>query len=75
MINSLSQQLKTIGVILSVIDATSIDYLWSNVMYDIDVATLRVSQLQDAINVIIPYQDYVQADRAIIQSILTRWKP
>ena len=39
------------------------------------VATLRVSRLQDAINVIIPYQDYVQADRAIIQSILNRWKP
>ncbi len=75
MINSLSQQLMTIGVILSAIGATTICYLWSTVMCDIDVATLRVSRLQDAINVIIPYQDYVQADRAIIQSILNRWKP
>jgi hypothetical protein len=39
------------------------------------VATLQVSRLQDAINEIVPYQDYLQADKAIIQSILTRFKP
>ena len=39
------------------------------------VATLQISRLQDAIDVIIPYQDHLQADKAIIQSILNRWKP
>jgi len=39
------------------------------------VATLQVSRLQDAIDVIIPYQDHLQSDKAIIQSILNRWKP
>lgn len=39
------------------------------------VATLQVSRLQDAINEIVPYQDYMQADKAIIQSILIRWRP
>jgi hypothetical protein len=39
------------------------------------VATLRVSRLQDAVDAVIPFQDRLQADRTIIQSILSRWNP
>lgn len=38
------------------------------------VFTLQAHTLQDAIQQVIPYKDYIQMDRAIIEGILRQWK-
>lgn len=38
------------------------------------VFTLQAQTLQDAIQQVIPYKDYIQMDRAIIEGILRQWK-
>lgn len=38
------------------------------------VFTLQASVLQDAIQQVVPYKDYLQMDRAIIEGILRQWK-
>ena len=37
------------------------------------VFTLQANNLQDAIQQVVPYKDYVQMDRAIIEGILRQW--
>jgi hypothetical protein len=38
------------------------------------VFTLQAHTLQDAIQQVVPYKDYIQMDRAIIEGILRQWK-
>ena len=38
------------------------------------VQTLKMSQLQDAVHSVVPYKDYLQIDKAIIEGILRQWK-
>lgn len=38
------------------------------------VFTLQANDLQDAIQQVVPYRDYIQMDRAIIDGIIRQWK-
>ena len=38
------------------------------------VFTLQANDLQDAIQQVVPYRDYIQMDRAIIEGIIRQWK-
>jgi hypothetical protein len=38
------------------------------------VRTLNMSKLQDAVQSVVPYRDYLQMDKAIIDGILRQWK-